>query len=672
MNRILRRLAPDTMQSTYITGQKRVGKSSLAHAVQGEISSGYHSSNYKVLYLECGEILHTSGQETLEALGLRLEELLTDALPRSVDWVSSDYKSSLAPLNRLLDKLREVCPDHRFVVILDEFDEINESLYRHGELANTFFLNLRTISSKRNISFVLVGAERMPYVMAAQGEKLNRFEREWLDSFDRESEWADYLALVRTPVTEVVEAYESALYALFNYTNGHPYFTKMLCASVYECAVEAKDAEITGGEIDRAARRIVATLDTNVFAHYWRDGIRGDSKDIEITSLKRCRLLLAWARTARAKKPPKVEAIRANVHSTGLDGGEVLPFLEDFCRRGVFKESAGEYWPTVDLFANWLLESGFSMLVTDQLGDELAEAKQQAEDHAYVHAKELVDVTSQWDLYQGRPITPEQVRAWLDQLDSNVERRILFKLLRHLRFFKDAEIREKFRSAHSWIKQRLPVVVKTSRAQRRNDILVSYVDGPGKSGAHYAGLYANTNEIVSDNIVSPEKLAERVREFGDGNAVAVVVVDDMIGTGSNLVGKFAALSGVFNDAGIGTEVPLSVAVLTGTVAGERRVRKHLQVELPNSDLEICEILEDKHFAFTDALGLWESEDEKSHAKALLTDLGARVQKRKPLGFEDQGLLLSFSRNCPNNSLPILHGFGKTNSPWTPLFPRIRT
>ncbi len=94
--------------------------------------------------------------------------------------------------------------------------------------------------------------------------------------------------------------------------------------------------------------------------------------------------------------------------------------------------------------------------------------------------------------------------------------------------------------------------------------------------------------------------------------------------------------------------------------------------MPNADLVICEMLESKYFAFANSVGFWETEDEKIAAKALLTNLGVRVQKRRPLGFEDQGLLLTFSRNCPNNSLPILHGSGRGGNQWIPLFPRTKT
>ena len=165
--------------------------------------------------------MHSSGKDTLNELGTRLEEFFAENLHEPPYWQPKDYSSSLTPLNRLLDQIKGRNPDSRFVVILDEFDEINESLYRSGELADTFFLNLRTLSSRRNIAFVLVGAERMPYVMSSQGEKLNRFKRESLDSFNWDTEWADYRDLVQTPVEGVIQFHESALRKLFELTNGH-------------------------------------------------------------------------------------------------------------------------------------------------------------------------------------------------------------------------------------------------------------------------------------------------------------------------------------------------------------------------------------------------------------------------------------------------------------------
>ena len=664
LNRILRRIISGPMQSCYISGQKRVGKSSLARAVQSRLQRGNNCENYHVLYLECGEIMHATGDQTLAELGRQLEGHFAHNLDRHTKWETQDYSSSLAPLNRLLATLAKENTLNRYVVILDEFDEINESLYSHGELASTFFLNLRTLASKPNVAFVLVGAEKMPYLMSLQGERLNRFDRESLDSFDQQTEWSDFVSLVCDPVRDSIVFHDRALHRLYSLTDGHPYFTKALCAKSYELALDAKDAEISDIDIEKAAQRLLLSLGTNAFAHYWRDGTRGGDSEVEIASVKRCRTLVSWARTERSEVQPTLERIEKNLHR-GLRVDELRLELDDFCRRGVFKEEKGQYWPTVALFGRWLSNGGFSRLVDGRLGDELEEKQRQEEDAAFVRSEEVVELVEHWPLYQGRRLTEDLVRTWIDQVETNVQRRQLFKVLQNVRFVSDDHVQEAFRSAYENIRHRLPVFVQRKRTDRRRDILVTFLGSASKSGAHYARQFARANRISHANVVAPEKLAGKL---GQDEVGAVIAVDDMIGTGNTLTEELNSHTDALRELGIGFDAPLFVCVFCATAEGEKKVRRHLARTFDDSDLEVHEVLNESHFAFGEAPSLWASESERDAAKAMILDLGARVDKRRPLGYRNQGLLLTFSGNCPNNSLPILFGKG---SRWTPIFPRVQ-
>ena len=422
----------------------------------------------------------------------------------------------------------------------------------------------------------------MPYVMSSQGDKLNRFTRESLDSFNMEQEWEDYRALVEKPIEGVIKLHEPALRKLFDLTNGHPFFTKTLCAKIYELACNAQDAEVSNAEVEKAAEKVVDTLDINSFAHYWRDGILG-ADDIEIVSSKRRRLLVAWARTARLRKPLTCVSIQENLHTDGLTAAEVRPLLEDLCRRGVFREEEGNYFPVVDLFGVWLREGGFSKLADDyQLADALAQARQQNEDAAYVQREEIRELLDSWSLYQGREITPERIREWLEQAKSNVEQRLLFKLLQNVRFFSDIEIQEKFKEAYRQIPK--PVWSVTSRIRQRDDIFVSYFGGEGNSGVHYAQMFARNNPIMMKNVVTIDAFFNRLKTQGRDEKISLVIVDDMIGTGGTLEAQLTEHSELFQQKGIGTEaIGLSVVVLCATLDGERRVRDCLtNLEMENA------------------------------------------------------------------------------------------
>ena len=603
--------------------------------------------------------------------GRRIESFVLEILPKEVAWKEQSYLSSLIPLGRLFNLLGRERPNARVLIIFDEFDEINEELYRYGDLANTFFLNMRMLASKKNLTFLLVGAERMPYVMSAQGEKLNKFAGESLNSFDLTNEWGDYRALVENPLRNVVTIYEEAVRKLFDYTNGHPYFTKVICSAVFERSVRFRDAEVSATEVTKAAEQVITNLDINSFAHYWRDGIRGGAEDVEIISLNRCRTLVAWARVARIGQPTSRENLVENLYAGLLPAGDVPPLLDDFVRRHVFQLLDNRYFATVKLFGDWLTEGGFSRLISDQLGDELAEAKQVREDEAYVQASEVAELVDRWDLYQGRQITSDDVRQWLGQVESNEDRRLLFKVLQNVRFVGEPEVREKWAQAHRRIRDKLPPFTRRSLTEQREDILVSYADGPGKSGAYYAGLYAAVNEISTQNVVEPGLVADAMDAEGEGSIRGVVVVDDMLGTGQNLVDKLMQRVDQFAATSIGERIPLLVVVLNGTSEGEARVRAYLERELPNAELEVCELLEPSCFAFGSSVGFWSSEEEKQKARAVILQLGTQVQRGRPLGYGDQGLLLTFARNCPDNTLPILHSRGRGERKWRPIFPRTK-
>jgi hypothetical protein len=163
-------------------------------------------------------------------LGDRISEFLLECLCDHTKVPRLNFEGTLAPLNRICELLFQQSRDRRFVVVLDEFDSIHPELYRMVALAETFFSNLRTLSSKRNVAFVLIGGENMPFVIAAQGDELNKFRCESLTYFSRIDEWPDFCSLVQRPVSQHITWHPSALNALFDCTNGHPYYTKLAAA----------------------------------------------------------------------------------------------------------------------------------------------------------------------------------------------------------------------------------------------------------------------------------------------------------------------------------------------------------------------------------------------------------------------------------------------------------
>ncbi len=671
IKKIYSRISQERISSSYISGQRRVGKSSLAKAVEDKIST--LNPDMHVLNIECGEFKHPTAEATVSALGESIEYFLCRYLPSGLTWSSTEMNGSLAPLSRLLSSIEKFEPKKKFIIIIDEFDEINQDLYRNSEMAQTFFLNLRSLSGKSNLCFILIGAEKMSFVMSSQGEKLNKFENISLDSFSQDSEWQDYEDLIRVGTKDSLVWHDNSVRLLYGMTNGHPYFTKQICSKVFEIAVRSRDSEITNEEIDAAVDELIVDLDVNAFQHFWRDGIQGSLEEIEIVALKRCRVLVGLARAKRLGLKSTADNIVAHIHSAQLRDTEVLPILTDFCRRKILVETDQGYRFLIPFFERWLINQGFNHIISDQLGDELLEKRQQEEDAAYVQDAEINELAYRFSTYRGLAVTPHLIRVWLSQVDNHKEQRVLFKLLRRLRFFSDSEIRAAFKELHDKIRLKIPVYIRTSKAQRRKDVLVTYVDGPGKSGAQFCSLYAEENLISTSCIKEISEInswSEKGKPLPEG-INTIVIVDDFIGTGRTLVDGITMFYEKNKSLIIQSNVSVFVVVIAATSKGELLVRQKLSDLDSEADLQIHEFVGDDLFAFSENSRIWDDKSELFFAKDLCQRLGVKIDKQRPLGYGGEGLLVVFSRNCPNNTLPIIHSRGRGENSWNPLFERVK-
>ncbi|HAT3051680.1 TPA: ATP-binding protein [Serratia marcescens] len=668
VSNIVNKLLKTPMTSTYVTGQKRIGKTSLAKAVANNLE--IENNDFHSLYLEYGEYCSTSPQKTLQSLGVNIFNFLHDFFPGTYQQ-TPDFSESLADLNMMARSLESKSPQKRFIIILDEFDEIHPEMYRSGPLAETFFANLRTLAARKNLAFILVGGEKMPFIIGAQGDQLNKFSRESLDYFSRSSEWDEYIDLVKKPVDGKINWDDAAINAIFNLTHGHPYYTKLLCSKIVNASIKERDTEIIVSDVSKDMVFLLSELDTNAFAHLWKDGINFEREKTEVIELKRLRLLVSIGRCIR-ENSRTLEDIEKNINGSQLLNQEIAPHLSDFQRREIIYEKNKEFYFTIPLFENWLKEFGVNKLITSTLGDELEEGIKRAEDEAHVTSVEIQKLVEKWPLYRSQRVDGERIRAWLEQVPDILSQRLMFKLLNNLRFIAPLEIDSFLKDAHSKIvRDTIGITTMIKRSDRRTDILITSCDGIGKSGTQYARMYAKTNSISTSCIVDLNSLIKKITSIDLENPApkAIVLVDDVVGSGETLS---KGIEGLLNSIGShlkDLKIPLLVIALIGTEEGEEKVNNILKQHSVINKIHVSEMLENTSIAFPkEGFGFWEDLDEMHRAKALALKLGTKIYK-KPLGFNEQGLLLVLPETCPNNSLPILFQSKAGKEPWKPLFER---
>jgi hypothetical protein len=185
--------------------------------------------------------------------------------------------------------------------------------------------------------------------------------------------------------------------------------------------------------------------------HFWEDGIFETGDRAEEISMNRRKILLSLAETSRKYFELTRERIIEQALKYGLSESTIKHELREFVRRQVLVSKDDIYDYRVPLFGRWLQEKGVNEIITTFTDlDSILQRKKQ-EEEAYVRSEEIVKLISHWGTYQGRFISEDKVRAWLNQFGENSDQRLMFRILENLKFYTKDNIRTKMKEAQGII-----------------------------------------------------------------------------------------------------------------------------------------------------------------------------------------------------------------------------
>lgn len=662
LNQLVSMVRGTSVGSAVIFGQKRVGKTSLVKTLANRLAKEF-PGDYTVVYLDGGEYVRPDPVRTIEALCKKICDELRLADARWASIAIPHFDGALAPLGDFVNEVSRRTPNRRLLFILDEFDELPTDLYTHNSVADAFFLSLRSISAKSSVGFVLVGSEKMHAILGLQGHELNKFKVMRVDYFDRQQHWGDFVDLVRRPAQDSLEISDRAVNAIYDYTAGNPYFTKLICKSLFKAMVNRRDGHVTESEINATVQNELRGVGVNSFLHFWEDGIveRGDEQ--KQVSETRQKVLLCYAEVARRSKRITVQQLALAASKLDLSAEIVQEEIDDFIQRNIFVRDDMFVRVKVGFFAEWLRDNGPRELLP-RLKDRIATLEHKQETAAYVSNEEIHGVVDRWKAYKGRRISVEDVRRWLQQFGTNLDQRLMFRLLVNLKFVDEDQIRQRLVTLQQMITRDVSFRYE-GKVPRLHDIVISYLDGPGKSGFQYAKLYGEENKIYFNNIQEPTRALKSAR--GDNSVKAIVFVDDFLGTGRSAIDSLSGMRDELLELETARKIAVFICVVAGFQKSAHSVEHELAAKGFHAHVRIAEPLADGDRAFSDQNKVYRDADERAKAKRLARDLGARLEPKHPLGYGDSEALVVFERSCPNNTLPIIWGSSRD---WVPLFKRL--
>ncbi|MCZ7662710.1 MAG: ATP-binding protein [Thermoleophilia bacterium] len=615
LNKLIGVFTGTQVGSAIIKGQKRVGKTSLAQTVARHL----RNQGSIVAYLEAGDFVHATGEETVSTLGTKLCRSIAreDKRAKSIAVPNFD-QHALNPLSDFVDDLAELTDNARLVIVLDEFDSLPTVLYSRDVVGDAFFESLRSISNRKNVGFMIVGGEKMNQIVHQQGYRLNKWDVMQVDYFGNRSEFE---TLVQRPATGL-EYSDDALVLLHQETAGNPYFSNLICQRIINRVLVSRDSHITDTEVSAAIRDTAEEVEVNSFQHFWEDGILDTGVLRNERSLNRRKVLVAVSDCCTRAFPCTIEAVQKEGIAAGVPSVEGE--LREFVSRGVLVEPQEDSFDfKVPLFGRWLASQGVHAIIGPaEYRDEAAEERLRAES-IRVKPDEIRRLVQGWGgRYRGQEITEGAVMEWLRQFgDRHEAQRAMFNILRGVRFYRESELRSLMGQVDAMVRRNLKRQV-VSKRRKWADVCVSYLGDFGKSGSDLARVFADEADLYSSNVVEAGKLQAFVRE-GDGVKV-VLFLDDFVGTGEQVLSYFEESQSFL--AWLAEERRLRVlfVALVADAAGWSRVEQEVDRRGWPVEVRNVQLLSEADKLFSEEGTVFEEDDQRKLARKNATHFGGKA------------------------------------------------
>lgn len=662
----------NSIGSAFIYGQKRVGKTSIAKVLQSKIINS-KKEDLLTVYIETGEYQTTTEDvaKTINNLGLKICKNIKFSNKKFQNILIPEFNGSFSEINGFLDEINYIFPELKILIILDEFDEINPRIYRRNEIGDSFFLTLRAVSNKKNFGFILVGGEKMEIIISCQGEQINKFIPIRVDYFDKEEDYSDFRELVTKPAPYITFQ-DDAIETLHDYTAGNPFFAKIICKALFSIVLSRRDIFITKHEMLEAIDLAMRKDGTNSFMHFWEDGIQEKGDKEEVISINRRKILLSIADAILKIGKADINLVVENAYRQGIDDILAKSILQEFIERKILITDQGLIEFKIRYFKEWLIKYGINKVITTFSDEDQIRTRKIREENAKINSSELVEIIKRFEIYQGREITTDKIKAWLEQFGNNTNQRLIFQILKELKFYNDYLIVTKLKELYKRIQRKclqgyeIDEGVTGEKLQKyfKNNIVLSYLDAFGKSGAEYARMFAEENGIFIKNIIEKNKLTDYISQKREKSYL--IFVDDFIGTGNSAIDYFMALKKeqpklFFNDS-----IKIFFGVIAGFSESKKKIEETLLKEGVDIQILIGDPLDESEMCFSESSRYYTSVTDRGLAKDICYEIGVKLEKQNPLGYGNLQAGIIFSKTCPNNTLPILW---KKSNDWIPLFER---
>jgi len=665
--------------STFLWGQKRVGKTSVLQVLAGELEK---KGNFACIMFRMGQLAALHEGQIAHTIAERLYEKASR--PDIIVPSEQKFGAGMSRLVPFVENLIHICHEMKFVIIIDEFDDLDPAFHT-GQRGKLFVKALRSLS-EIGLTFFFVGSERMDTIYTKHAVDLNKWVNVYLDCIESRE---DCKQLVINPVEGVIEYQFECVDFILDYCGGNPFYMHLLCSEIFKRCWQEKRTYVSESDLHNVRQSLVRSLGETNFSHFWTDNPILDEKENVENAAENCLVLSCISYLGGSFESIddlfSIQESFALGVSERLSGREIGNVVDRLRKRRILYSLANDNKIEIGLpiFKDWLAHyAEFRVLPKWRAfcrkrvtREEIKEAVgiPMAIEPAFPIPEDDLLVVSQQLIYCGKQKDVTEIRLWLRQFDDAIRIDIAFLLLKRLA--------ERGYVSEGAKLQALSIIEEALLAKRRetgdgawkvirgklDNLCITYVDTEMKSGATTARELIK--RLRPGKYGAPNTLSDWMKSHVEKDAL-ILIVDDFSGTGSTIqkgLEKFFSQGGAKEAfEGYLNERRILCYILYSFPGALQKLRE----SYPGVEFLAAHVFGEELRALDSEAGIFENEEEIKFAHDVLIQIGRELTPQTPLGYGDMGALVVFHNTVPNNTLPVFWSSGTVNDrPWKPLFPR---
>lgn len=254
----------ETNNLLVIHGMRRVGKTSILNFLKNTLKedtipvfvdlqeTGAYNSMSSLIYSTFAKGIY----EALMDHDIQIKEPTLELF----------VEEPLLTMDHYLDDIKAAIGEKKIIIMLDEFEEllvgINEGRYPRQLLG---WLRSK-IQHRMELKFIIAGADKVLEMIFDYAQTIYNMSISIPVSF---LEKEDAMDLITKPLAGIANFNDSSVERIYHLTNGHPYYTKILCSQIVRLLNQEKRNNIYLADVERVAENIASDTQSPYFKDLW-------------------------------------------------------------------------------------------------------------------------------------------------------------------------------------------------------------------------------------------------------------------------------------------------------------------------------------------------------------------------------------------------------------------